>query len=316
MHLAKHTMDKVNTDEALEGVASTLLEDHDTPGNGNAKKDDDDNETCSFLPGTAENDTTWDTNQDETSSARTGQSSSTAIRPLKRARTAYFVFADERRPEVQAKHTGEGVAVHAKILGQMWAGMAAEEKHAYQLRAVEEREQVSKVIQSLRESGVLLDPTDSTGNRGMQRNMASATNNASDTSNELILPLSRIKKIIKLDPEVKGVSKEAMLLITRSAELFTDHLGSDAVKIAQIQNRRKLLPEDVAETCGTKDQYFFLRDDLRDLVRDQLEEKRTIKASKLQLQQHEKEGRTGENGTTVSTKPLTAYFGTASSRSS
>lgn len=93
----------------------------------------------------------------------------------------------------------------------------------------------------------------------------------------LIFPLARLRKITKLDPDVKGVSKEGLLLITKCAEMVTAKLGQESVKVAQLQNRRKLLPEDVAQVCATREQFLFLREDVKDLLREQLlDTKRTV----------------------------------------
>ena len=73
------------------------------------------------------------------------------------------------------------------------------------------------------------------------------SNTASDPDSiTTTLPVARIRKICKLDPEVKGFCKEAILLIIKCAELATIKLGKETVTVAQLQNRRKLLPEHVA----------------------------------------------------------------------
>lgn len=220
---------------------------------------------------------------------------------LKKARTAYFIFMEEKRPQVQATHPGEGVAGHAKVLGQMWSSMSADDKQVYQLRAAAEREEVSINMESMRNAGI------------------STESSAVDASTDaLILPLPRVKKIIKLDPEVKGVSKEALLLIARSAELFTAQLGMDTLKIAQIQNRRTILPDDLVDASTTKDCFVFLREDLKDLARDQQQERVTKKASTHAVQQQHKEGSKSSDPklSNSNTKPLTAYFGFVSAKSS
>jgi histone H3/H4 len=85
-------------------------------------------------------------------------------------------------------------------------------------------------------------------------------------SDTLVFPVARIRKICKLDPDVRGISKEAAVLITKAAEQFCAGLGKETVSVAALQNRRKLLPDDVAQVCSSRDQYLFLRDDVRDLV--------------------------------------------------
>ena len=118
-----------------------------------------------------------------------------------------------------------------------------------------------------------------------------------------------MRRICKLDPDVKGLSKEALLLVTKCAELATGKLGIESVQVAQIQNRRKLLPDDVAQVCQTREQFLFLRDDVKDLVREQV----------VQKDQKDKEGNNPQSASTKAakaasnTKPLTAFFAAKSS---
>ena len=59
-------------------------------------------------------------------------------RPVKRARTAYFVFADELRPEETA--CWAGVAAIGRALGQLWSTLTDEEKQVYQQKAAAQRD--------------------------------------------------------------------------------------------------------------------------------------------------------------------------------
>merc|ERR1711862_662885 len=81
----------------------------------------------------------------------------------------------------------------------------------------------------------------------------------------LTIPNGRMKKIVKLDPELKSISKEAIVLLTKSCELFTSKLGTDSYRVAQIQNRRTVLLEDVLEICSSREQFLFLKDDMKDV---------------------------------------------------
>ena len=125
--------------------------------------------------------------------------------------------------------------------------------------------------------------------------------------NTLIFPLARLRKITKLDPDVKGVSKEALLLITKCAEMVTAKLGQESVKVAQLQNRRKLLPEDVAQVCATREQFLFLREDVKDLLREQLlDNKRIVEKKKGEV----------ATSTTMAAKPLKDFFASSGDRKS
>jgi hypothetical protein len=112
-----------------------------------------------------------------------------------------------------------------------------------------------------------------------------------------------------LDPEVRGIAKEALLLITKCAELATAKLGKESVQVAQLQNRRKLLPEDVAQVCGTREQFLFLRDDVKDLVREQKENNKTTTnegGSSLSAAASTTNAKT--TAAAAGSKPLTSYF--------
>ena len=211
-------------------------------------------------------------------------------RPVKKARTAFFIFSDERRSEVQKHHEGQGVATVGKALGQMWASLTEEEKQIYQQQAAAERERVTKDLEAWNKR------------HGNKPSVDKAlTSISSHDLSSLGYPSARVRKICKLDSDVRGISKEALLLVTKAAELATVKLGKESVRVAQIQNRRKLLPEDVATVCRTRDQFSFLKQDVIDLVREQdrqheANDNRSHKPSKIAK-------------LPISSNPITSYFG-------
>lgn len=217
-------------------------------------------------------------------------------RPLKKARTAYFIFASEKRPELQAQHPGEGVASIARYTGQLWSALTSEQKQHYQELAAEER----LLYETTKSSEEKLKQTNSSS----PSKIDSASSNPSNLST-FILPVSRIRKIMKLDPEVKGISKEGIHLITKCAELFTVAIGKETVAMANMQNRRTLLPEDMAEVCTLKERFFFLREDIKDFMKDiVLEKKEKEKRKREEEEQEEKEGKkTKEDGNGASINP-------------
>ena len=117
----------------------------------------------------------------------------------------------------------------------------------------------------------------------------------------LIFPLQRIRKICKLDPDVKGISKESAFLITKAAELFTSKLGKECVVMAQMQNRRKLMTDDVVTVCSTKEAFMFLRADLQD-VKDEQD-------AEAKLTKKDKERAAKEAGEMLTRNNLDSYFG-------
>ena len=133
---------------------------------------------------------------------------------------------------------------------------------------------------------------------------SSSSSSLSNHPLALVFPAARIRKICKLDPEVRGLSKEALMLVTKCAELATAKLGTETVKMARLQNRRKLLPEDVAHVCSHREQFMFLKEDVKDLVQSL--------ASQAAEVEKPKKGDSAREAAAVGTKPLTAYFGGAS----
>lgn len=109
---------------------------------------------------------------------------------------------------------------------------------------------------------------------GLWPEPASGVGDGETNDDGLIFPVARIRKICKLDPDVKGMSKESTMLIAKATELFCVKLGNECVTMAQMQNRRKLLPEDVVEVCSMKERFMFLKDDLKDLAKEQLKERK------------------------------------------
>lgn len=76
----------------------------------------------------------------------------------------------------------------------------------------------------------------------------------------------QVKRILKMDPDLKQVSKESLALITYATQLFTAYTAQQSYSISTIQNRRKLLPRDLLDACGTREAMAFLREDIRDFV--------------------------------------------------
>ena len=73
--------------------------------------------------------------------------------PLKKARTAFFIFTDQRREEVKRRHPGEGIGGIAKALGQLWASLVPAEKEGYEAQAARERARVARDVRRLKEAG-------------------------------------------------------------------------------------------------------------------------------------------------------------------
>ncbi|CAH9122150.1 unnamed protein product [Cuscuta epithymum] len=59
-----------------------------------------------------------------------------------------------------------------------------------------------------------------------------------EETGRLQIPTGRVKKIMKLDKDIKKVSSEALFLISRSTELFIEFLAERSAEVA-VQKKRK-----------------------------------------------------------------------------
>lgn len=84
------------------------------------------------------------------------------------------------------------------------------------------------------------------------------TDERDDTT--LQLPMSRIKKIIKLDPEHISSTESANYILGISTELFIKQLTLDASTITKSKGRKKIMYNDMQEVVNTVDVYSFMRD--------------------------------------------------------
>lgn len=74
------------------------------------------------------------------------------------------------------------------------------------------------------------------------------------------LPLARIKKVMKADPEVKMISAEAPILFAKGCEIFITELTMRAWIHAEENKRRTLQRSDIASALTKSDMFDFLID--------------------------------------------------------
>lgn len=75
-----------------------------------------------------------------------------------------------------------------------------------------------------------------------------------------VLPLARIKKIMKLDDEVKMISAEAPLLFAKAAEIFIHELTLRAWIHTEDNKRRTLQVRQVNLSENTDNNLNFIRE--------------------------------------------------------
>jgi hypothetical protein len=252
------------------------------------------------LATTTEHATTATTTADAVASAD-GAITMEEAPPVKpKKRTAYFIFMDANREAAKARcveATGKaGVADQAKALGEMWAAATEEDKQVFIQQSAVEKAAYDAWLEKWGHTEAASGP-------------ASSDQNLLDHT----IPVSKIRKIVKLDPEVKNLSKEALSLITCTTELFVNYLAKEAYSVASIQNRRKLIARDVLDVTSSRDLLAFLSEDMRDLVADEerlaKEEAEQKKRSRVEEEKQKAASSAGESG-------IMNYFGASAAAGS
>ncbi|KAL7415692.1 histone-fold-containing protein [Mrakia frigida] len=75
-----------------------------------------------------------------------------------------------------------------------------------------------------------------------------------------VLPLARIKKVMKSDEDVQMISAEAPIIFSRACELFISELTCRSYLVAEAAKRKTLQRADVGKATAGSDQFDFLLD--------------------------------------------------------
>lgn len=72
------------------------------------------------------------------------------------------------------------------------------------------------------------------------------------------LPLSRIKKVIKIEEEVQWIAREVPFLLCLMTEIFIEELALRAWMSVEYRNTKTLQIEDITNAVNTDEKYDFL----------------------------------------------------------
>lgn len=76
----------------------------------------------------------------------------------------------------------------------------------------------------------------------------------------LTLPLSKVKKIVKLDPEHVSSTEGANFVLGMATELFVMELTHEASLVTKSKRRRKIMYADYQKAVSSNEKYTFMRD--------------------------------------------------------
>jgi len=188
----------------------------------------------------------------------------TKMAPPKRGPTAYFLFADSARAEVRAELVAAAsstaaassaaadpaaaapseapkisVAAVAKGVGERWKALTDAEREAWKEKAAAKAAEAAAAREAAGAGGEEMD-------QGDEEAAAAAPSAAS-----LSFPLSIVRKLIMLDPEVARVSADAAKAISAAAAAFAaSTLAGSAAAVAAQNKRRTLRASDVTRAAS------------------------------------------------------------------
>lgn len=202
----------------------------------------------------------------------------------KRRPSAYIVFTTENR-ESAKKELNEkgnlkpGMGDIAKLISGRWKNLTEEEKQKFKEKCEkefdekEERERNERADEKKdfedkdkkddndddEEDDAMKDGMTEAERLVQQTQMQSMMNQDKD-GNSLSLPLSRVKRIMKLDKSVKVASGDATKLITKATELFCEMLTQSALGSMKLGKRKTIKYLDVERAVLKKQKFDFLHD--------------------------------------------------------
>ncbi|KAK2075655.1 hypothetical protein QBZ16_001763 [Prototheca wickerhamii] len=150
---------------------------------------------------------------------------------MTRAPSAYFLFAEAVRAQVQAELQAENpeakisVAMLGKAIGERWRALSDEQKQHYKTLAAE------KAV----EAGALAEEGAAAG----------AEHEGGSSAAEAALPTSLVKRIMLMDDEVARVGAEGLRAVAAAAEAFLGLLASKALSRAGGDKRKNFRFDDL-----------------------------------------------------------------------
>lgn len=86
-----------------------------------------------------------------------------------------------------------------------------------------------------------------------------STDKLPEKSEKLLqMPLTRIKSIIKLDPDVTLASQEAVIMIAKATELFVESLAKESYKYTKQNKKKTIQKKDIDDCIDATEEFAFL----------------------------------------------------------
>lgn len=195
---------------------------------------------------------------------------------IKQAKSAWMLYMIANREKFKAENPTAKMAALTKIISDSWKALdekgelgeaekapyieeAEKEKSRYRMEteALKERIKKAQIRQQLSNNG-----TDSTYTKKIitpnfyQVNDSNIINQQSSA-----IPLAKLKKIIKLDDEVKHIAKDSVLLMDKALEYFVARLSYETARCSYPQ-RKSVKFDDLTGAIHRNEELQFLKGDI------------------------------------------------------
>ncbi|KAG8201645.1 hypothetical protein JTE90_012712 [Oedothorax gibbosus] len=116
------------------------------------------------------------------------------------------------------------------------------------------------------QSGYLTDPEAMETNIQASLDVVTEANKGPERKMEKLvqLPLTRIKNLMKLDPDINIASHDAVIAIAKAAELFIQMLGKEAYKFTKQNKKKTIQKKDINDCIAACESLAFLEGTLKE----------------------------------------------------
>lgn len=149
---------------------------------------------------------------------------------VKKPLSAFFHYCAEQRPAEKLLNPNASAGEITKSISDSWKNLSDEEKKKFLDLALADKERYEKVR--------VVKTTE---------------------AHEILIPIGRVKKIAKLDTEVKSVSKEATAIIAKMTEFFVGKLATETHLASS--GKKLIKASDVAYCIHNRPNFAWLRAD-------------------------------------------------------
>jgi len=194
---------------------------------------------------------------------------------IRKPQSTWLIFLGERREVLMKEQPGLLLQQVVRIIGEQFRNLTKEEKDRLELLAQQDKERYNKEMEieaKLEEENKANPPV-----------VTNETGIALIARIPLSIPVARIKRTIKLDPDVKTVSKESVALICKAVELFVGYLATRSSQGVSLRGSKQVNEYDLLHTIHTNRTLEFLRLDFPNKVKPRKVKEPTQTAETIQI---------------------------------